>query len=212
MGPFDHTIDVSLYYPCGVHEISPLQSIKTLEMGDENMEKRKFKVGDKIRIVSCVSSYNGKIATIIYFDGNDYRPYHVRVHETKNTIYLNPEEMELVEEKEMTGFELVMGKHVVETKKGSFYLLVKKDEERIISLNLDDPEEWVDFALDENLHDVEDNEFDIEKVYEYHRCGFSSIKNNLTSPVWERKHVKEMTIAEIEKELGYAIKVVKEKK
>ena len=120
MGPFDHTIDVSIYYPCGVHEISPLQSIKTLEMGDENMEKRKFKVGDKIRIVSCVSSYNGKIATIIYFDGNDYRPYHVRVHETKNTIYLNP--------------------------------------------------------------------------------------------VWERKHVKEMTIAEIEKELGYAIKVVKEKK
>ena len=111
-----------------------------------------------------------------------------------------------------TVFELVMGKHVVETKKGSFYLLVKTDKERITSLNLDDPEEWVDFALDENLHDVEDNDFDIEKVYEYRRCGFSSIKNKLTSPVWERKHVKEMTMKEICEALGYEVKIKKEDK
>lgn len=213
MGDFDEYLmwqQIAFIQKHSQYGMSPLQSIKT-QMGDENMEKRKFKVGDKVRIkdASYMKS-NGKIATIIHFDGSNYKPYHVQAHETKNIIYLNPEEMELVEE--MTGFELVMGKHVVETKKGSFYLLVKKDEERIISLNLDDPEEWVDFALDENLHDVEDNNFDIEKIYEYRRCGFSSIKNNLTSPVWERKHVKEMTIAEIEKELGYAIKVVKEEK
>ena len=29
--------------------------------------------------------------------------------------------------------------------------------------------------------------------------------------IWERKKKKEMTIAEIEKELGYSVKIVKEK-
>lgn len=237
MGNFDEYLmwqQIAFMQKHSQYGMSPLQSIKTLEMGDENMKERKFKVGDKVKVNTrnyfrpCV-----RIGEIVYINDKLGSPYLVGVkgfngHSgdglggekiakqkgyDKQCRWCGEYDLELLEEKKMeTVFELVMGKHVVETKKGSFYLLVKTDKERITSLNLDDPEEWVDFALDENLHDVEDNDFDIEKVYEYHRCGFSSIKNKLTGPVWERKHVKEMTIAEIEKELGYAIKVVKEKK
>lgn len=47
MGNFDDYLSVQSIEFMQRHGMSPLQSIKT--MGNENMEKRKFKIGDKIR-------------------------------------------------------------------------------------------------------------------------------------------------------------------
>lgn len=58
-----------------------------------------------------------------------------------------------------------------------------------------------------------DPELDIMKIYGYHpfprNAWACSIENR--ELIWERKEKKEMTIAEIEKELGYSVKIVKEK-
>lgn len=113
------------------------------------------------------------------------------------------DELELVEEKKMeTTFELEMGKHVVETREGNRYLLVKQEGDTIIGLNLDDSTTYVTLLLDENLQDIEDYRFDIKRVYEYRNCGFSKIKEKLSDPIWERKEVKEMTVAELENALN----------
>lgn len=60
------------------------------------------------------------------------------------------------------------------------------------------------------------NEYNIIKVYAQNRGKF--INGNIFNTniedmdlIWEREDKKEMTIAEIEKELGYSIKIVKEK-
>lgn len=207
---------------------------ETAEKGDDNMEQRKFKVGDKVKVNDrgsfepCVG-----IGEIIYINNNLTSPYLVGIKGFKGHSGngLGGEEiaeqkgydtqcwwceesvLELLEEKKMeTVFELKMGKHVVEVRDGYRYLLVKQEGDTIVGLNLDDSTTYTTLVLDENLQDIENHSFDIKRVYEYRNCGFSKIKENLSDPVWERKHVKEMTIAEIEKELGYAIKVVKEKK
>lgn len=195
---------------------------ETMEKGDDNMEQRKFKVGDKVRVLyGGLDGMIGKIAFVrdeyahvpyvVVFDENvdmlgqdvdaakqavqkgyDYR---------KCWIY-DCDELELVEEEEMEPmFKLEMGKHVVETRNGSRYLLVKQEEDTIVGLNLDDWTAYVTLTLDENLHDVEDHEFDIKRVYEYRNCGFSGIKERLSDPVWERKETKEMTVSELEEAL-----------
>lgn len=67
---------------------------------------------------------------------------------------------------------------------------------------------------DENLKCKTFSTLDIEKIYAPKK--YSSLKRMLEidpwdTPIWERgKAAKEMTVAEIEKALGYSIKVVKE--
>ena len=57
--------------------------------------------------------------------------------------------------------------------------------------------------------------WEIVAVYEITRVmGFGRMLSSAEEKgklIWEKKTVKEMTVAEIEKELGYSIKVVKEK-
>lgn len=205
MGNFDDYLlsqSIAFMQKHSQYGMLPLQSIKTLEMGDDNMEQRKFKVGDKVRIVDFAEKFNGKIGEIKCFDGSGWRPYQVLIQGESNPNWLDSREIELVEEEEMKPvFKLEMGKHVVETRNGYRYLLVKQKEDIIVGLNLDDPTTYVTLNLDENLQDVEDHEFDIKRVHEYRHCGFSKIKERLSNPVWEREEVKEMTVAELEEAL-----------
>lgn len=184
---------------------------ETMEKGDDKMEQRKFKVGDKVRIVDFAEKFNGKIGEIKCFDGSGWRPYQVLIQGENNPNWLDSREIELVEEEEMRPmFKLEMGKHVVETRNGSRYLLVKQEGCTIVGLNLDVSTSYAILILDENLQDVEDDNFDIKRVYKYRNCGFSNIKENLSEPVWEREEVKEMTMKEICDALGCEVKIKKE--
>lgn len=198
MGNFDDYLlgqSIAFMQKHSQYGMSPLQSIKTLEMGDENMEKIEFKVGDKIRIVNSFVPYlNGKTAIITEIennctDGRPYCPYCVRlIHRPTETIWLGSYEMELVrEEKEMKLFELLLNHWGVEVEEkfnidnGNYGPYHFNKEGRLIDRDGDDADSsYINLIL-----------------------GKSKIK---------KIEAKEMTVAEIEKELGYAIKVVKEKK
>ena len=59
----------------------------------------------------------------------------------------------------------------------------------------------------------EEPELDITKIYGFAKYPRNAWKCSIEGRelIWERKEKKEMTIAEIEKELGYSVKIVKEK-
>lgn len=64
---------------------------------------------------------------------------------------------------------------------------------------------------------IEQNSCDIVRVHQpldnasYCGRGLKDIFNVMHSDlIWERKETKEMTVAEIEKELGYSVKIIKE--
>lgn len=171
----------------------------------------KFKVGDKV--VACQSSAianigdEGVIVKIEKWDKDDIIPYCVDFGKGR-TLWMEKNQLRLKKEKKMeTVFELVMGKHVVEVRGGYRYLLVKQEGDTIVGLNLDDSTAYTTLVLDENLQDIENHNFDIKRVYEYGNRGFSYIKEKLSDPVWERKEVKEMTMEEICKALGYDVKI-----
>lgn len=61
----------------------------------------------------------------------------------------------------------------------------------------------------------DDKKYDIMKVYaqnkgQYINGGVFKRKTSEFDLIWERDDKKEMTISEIEKELGYSIKIIKE--
>lgn len=189
----------------------------------------KFKVGDKVKYVNDsgdeyfgevlkadhqsdlivgLKGYNGHSCAVTYPDLINYIQQKGYVG---RCVHLESTKLKLAEEKKMeTIFELKMGRHVVETRNGYRYLLVKQEGDTIVGLNLNSSTAYVTLILDENLQDIEDHEFDIKRVYEYEDCGFSNIKEELSDPVWERKEVKEMTMKEICDVLGCEVKIKKE--
>lgn len=166
-----------------------LKDMEKETMGDENMEQRKFKVGDKIRVADRTTHMNGKTGEIKYYDGSSWRPYQVQIYGESELLWLESDEMELVEEaKEMTGFEVLL-KHWG----------LKVGEKFNIEGDNYNP---YYFNESGNMFDCDDDKRDSYNVWKI-VTGRSKI---------EKIKVKEMTIADIEKELGYAIKVVKEEK
>ena len=105
--------------------------------------------------------------------------------------------------------DLVAGKHFVEFEDGIIGLVV---EDGYVVLNSDDFT-WGDFDnFAENLTHTKNN------IYNALRVGVSNNKiGKIVNRksffdiewIWEREEAKEMTVAEIEKELGYSVKVVK---
>lgn len=70
-------------------------------------------------------------------------------------------------------------------------------------------------SYNEDLTAIGDRDWDIMKVYAQHQGKYLdgsviSGETKYMDLIWERKDKKEMTIAEIEKELGYSIKIVKD--
>ena len=160
--------------------------------------KYKFKVGDKVGcedgegLIVCIDL--GYIHTSI--------PYLVLVD--GNPLWKAEEELILLES---SPFKPIPGKHIVKTRNGNLYLLVKCTNEKLVGINIKD-DLYVDFNLDDDLKDLDDHDFDIMEVFEFVAPYWENITSFLKS-VWKREETKEMTIAEIEKELGYKVKVVK---
>lgn len=67
-------------------------------------------------------------------------------------------------------------------------------------------------SLKDDLTTTFSEDFDIMKVYGFSVFNSEALKFNIDKRplLWERKDRKEMTISEIEKELGYSIKIIKE--
>lgn len=178
----------------------------------------KYKVGDKVRIVKQKTGCNwnseghmdewlGKVMTI---------------ERVSSCCYIMKEDAgrwdwfeEMVEGK-VTGMkksDLIAGKHVVETRDGDKYLIFDSKEGKFMYGIYDGFADLKDY--DESLkaiYGVQD--FDIMKVYEL-KCQANQnlIKaycEKYLTLIWERTEPKEMTMAELEKELGYKVKIVKE--
>lgn len=216
MGNFDEYLmwqQITFMQKHSSYGMLPLQSIKT-QMGDDNMEQRKFKVGDKVK-VNIREPFKPSIGEVIYI--NDKRTqvsYLVGVkgfngHSgdgfggekiakqkgyDKQCWWYGESDLELLEEKKMTRNKVIntlmeeLGVEVGEEFEiagwdGTSPYHFNEDGELIDSYNLDSEPELLGLI--------------------YKRSTIKKVK---------KPEAKEMTVAEIEKELGYAIKVVKEKK
>jgi hypothetical protein len=163
----------------------------------------KFKVGDKVRIIKNKNpEYIGDIVTIKSINPN--APYLTEPHYGVGRVFVMCEdELELVS---FTKPNLKDGM-VVETRDGYLYLVIgNRLHGKLLYGFLND---WID-----DLTNPASSDLDIVKVYTVAdgATDISSLFNyrNLTL-IWERKEEpkhKEMTVEEIEKELGYKIKVI----
>ena len=175
----------------------------------------KFQVGDKVRIANpaFVSGYSlkGTVCTVteihdIYPRGNKYT---LSVKGNVLNQYWLDGELELVEPATFTKSDIKDGM-VVEHKNGDRALilggrLVYKDGNRRIE-NFNDDLTYIISPFDG---------VEIVRVYTVTSPGGSItniFKDQYLTLIWERKpDYKEMTVEEIEKELGYKIKVIADK-
>ena len=190
-----------------------LLKFKDFDWSDSTM---KFKVGDKVRVKNDLirwHTYGGytytggmeemigdKVATISHVDHGRREHYHL----AGDSMYYcwTDEMLELAEEKQFTKADLKPGM-VVENCDGTRYLFVN---DKFANVN-----EWSDSKRynDDLTHSVYDN-LHIVKVYI--STGYTldtMLSNRSLTLIWERKEpVKEMTVAEIEKQLGHKVKIV----
>ena len=72
---------------------------------------------------------------------------------------------------------------------------------------------WMGYEdYNKSLMCIGDKEFDIVEVYGFSKYIPDVLKTNINDRelLWKREGEKEMTISQIEKELGYSIKIIKE--
>lgn len=112
--------------------------------------------------------------------------------------------------------------HIVKLKNGLYGTFYKDKDDDLIIVYGNDNGDWdlANHAYSLKMESMyRSNGYDIVQVYEvptYAFWRFRYIDTMLDTIVlmceliWEREEKKEMTIAEIEKELGYSIKIVKE--
>ena len=207
-----------IYFNDGTHgDWYELLKFKDFDWGDSTM---KFKVGDTVRVRKDLKTWNrygnfrftegmkevfaDKATTISHAD-HSCGCYHLA---GDIMCYCWTDEMlELAEEKQFTKADLKTGM-VVEIRGGGRYLVIGN---RMV--NEDDHLLLGDYR--EDLTDGDDmTDFDIVKVYEINSDYLYDIEDVLLHSslnlIWERKEevVKEMSVEEIEKELGYKVKVV----
>lgn len=166
----------------------------------------KFKVGDKVKVVKVITynaeekgTYIGKIFTISKIKNNSY-PYEFE----EDGIFLwRDEELEFAP---FTKADLKDGM-VVEYRNG---------QRRIVLGDY-----FMDFATDTTIAFYTDelinklvDDLTIDKVYTSSACTLNDYrKDKYLTLIWERpkeEPVKKMTVAEIEKELGYKVEIVSE--
>lgn len=183
----------------------------------------KFNVGDKVKIVRCIGNGGLSLEDRLLAVGEEY------VIESVNPNCLNPcrdnyglvgrsfvvydVELELVEPKQFTKSDLKDGM-VVEHRDGDRYMVfgncfISPDGNWDATKYNDD--------LTSNTDSMWRHDYDICRVYKVSSGIYMDFKDifndekNYVKLIWERKEEpkhKEMTVAEIEKELGYKIKVV----
>lgn len=171
----------------------------------------KYRVGDRVRVRTdlkpCVlygsnmatkdmREAGGKIVTISQVEGDDYKIEGFNYYWTDEMFYVSPK-------------DLIEVGSVVECRYGTKYIYLNG-----LFLNSDGVARMDDGGLDvfsADLIYLEENEcFDIMRIYKSECERLNDLfKPEYLTPVWERKEPKEMTIKEIEKELGYPVKIVK---
>lgn len=180
----------------------------------------KFKVGDKVRIrkdlnisvyygvhiVQGMLPYKGEVATVTYVNSSPVLPdiYELDIDNghwswSENTL----EKLDFTKEDLKPGY-------LVRLKDGHLYMAMLSQN----GLALNDRIGWVSTQnLDENLCDLSDDNFSIVEVYGYSKYEYKvlDLDTSTRELLWKREEgKKEMTISEIEKELGYSIKIIKE--
>lgn len=171
----------------------------------------KFKVGDKVKVTNRRIEHDYRTSII---QGSEYIISSVNpVKFNSHTHYgvenacgwiVYEDEITLVEHAPLTKSDLKDGM-VIENREGTILLLVGD-----VLMN-SNQYMWSTTIKDDLTHKIF-RDLDIVKVYTTSGNTFSTVLNesNLTL-IWERKEEpshKEMTVEEIEKELGYKIKVI----
>jgi hypothetical protein len=164
----------------------------------------KFKVGDKVRVINNITDikakddFIGKIYTIQNTQG---------VHSKYGQRYGIGEEYVVYEQElELTSFTKanLQSGMVVECRGGD-RLLVLGDK-------LICDKYW--FSLGQFANDLSSSsdKYTIDKIYQAFGYNFTTLfADNYLTLIWEReKSAKKMTVAEIEKELGYKVEIVSE--
>lgn len=200
--------------------------MKLNKNSDIKVAETKFKIGDKVRVVkvrdngidivdNSVKELKRRLIGDVYVVNtiNPNRPffkckldthYGVKDYPGCNYVWFE-DELELVEEKEkpFTKADLRDGM-VVEYKDGNRRLVVGdafigRNSYTLIAEFTDDLKCHNGFPM-----------MEIVKVYTSSHKGFDKIFKDLyLTLIWERKdEAKEMTVAEIEKQLGYKVKIV----
>lgn len=204
-------------YPNPPKRISILMepsSKKSIKEYFKNVLKRKeqkvmkFKVGDKVRIKKPGGYHNNMVAVITKINyesitGNRGYQIHINGFPSPNSFVWIDDELELIENATFTKADLKDGM-VVEIRNGEKYFLCAGT---LMSENLYTiVKRFRNDLTHESYRDI-----DIMKVYKTSGCLFSNVfaNSNLTL-IWERKEepYKEMTVEEIEKQLGHKVKIV----
>jgi hypothetical protein len=161
----------------------------------------KFKVGDKVRVVKNITDmetkdeYVGNVYTITHNYGNHTR--YGQTYSIGQQAVVYEDELELAE---FTKADLKDGM-VVEYRDGSRRMIMGDNIMGDVYHN----------ELKFYTHTLESPSFDALTIYKVYKSTATTLNEyfkdeNLTL-IWERESVKEMTITEIEKELGYKVKI-----
>jgi hypothetical protein len=179
----------------------------------------KFKVGDKVRIITKSGPgsnyYYGKTAIITETDyvsmtGKLGYQIHILGNPDHDSYVWFEEELELIERASFTKSDLKDGM-VVENRYGHRYMVMG---EKLIG---PDYYGWLSNYTDALTHNHSEpgnlhSHYDIIKVYKSNSCSMQKyFESGNLELIWERKEepdYKEMTVAEIEKKLGYKVKIV----
>lgn len=166
----------------------------------------KFKVGDKVRIkkdlsidktygitvVSSMEKYAGRIMTVSRITNFGYR-----LKEDNEEWHWSEDTMEIVPKPTKEELLKMPLGTIIKTDKEGHNIFVKVGENDFCNNDYDHIE------YDNIKEDLSLDYYEEGKIIEIQEPNYTTIYK-------EDKQVKEMTIAEIEKELGYPIKVVKE--
>lgn len=177
----------------------------------KKVEKEKLKVGDRVEVTKLHADDHikgvcvGGTGTVVYVYDIGCR---VKFDKQDGTCPMAYDQLRKVEENKMefSKKDLKSGM-VVELRNGSKRLIIECDE-GLICVEISN----ADFVSQYNkdlTHSVHKH-LDIQKVFDYPTISINYMIGKNKKPIWERKAPKEMTIKEIEKELGYPIKIVKE--
>lgn len=180
----------------------------------------KFKVGDKVRIrkdlnitvyygvriVQDMLPYKGEVATVTYVNSSPVLP-DIYELDIDNGHWSWSEDT--LEKLDFTKADLKPG-YLVKTKQYDLYMVMPSQN----GLAFVNESGWLNASdLKENLSDNADEDYDIIEVYGYSKYEYKALEINTATRdvLWKREeNKKEMTITEIEKELGYPIKIIKE--
>lgn len=109
---------------------------------------------------------------------------------------------------------------LVKTEEGNIYMVLLNTKTEIydkdILLNLEIGSYIALSSYNEDLTNKVSEKYSVNEICSKDYVGYNFRKNNLLKHIgsfystWKREDKKEMTISEIEKDLGYPIKIVKE--